>query len=136
MRPTCTVDGCVRQVLARGFCNAHYLRWYRTGDATRTKREGAGLRRKAPNGTGTTTDQGYRAVYVGGKRTMEHRHIMEQMLGRSLLPEENVHHINGQRADNRRENLELWTRHQPTGQRVADKVAWAREILALYGEDF
>ena len=30
------------------------------------------------------------------------------------------------------ENLELWTRPQPTGTRVSDAIAWAREILALY----
>jgi len=34
--------------------------------------------------------------------------------------------------DNRESNLELWSSSQPKGQRVEDKVAWAREILALY----
>jgi len=57
---------------------------------------------------------------------------MEQHLGRALLPEESVHHINGVRHDNRLENLELWSSSHPAGQRVSDKVAWAREILALY----
>jgi hypothetical protein len=57
---------------------------------------------------------------------------MEECLGRELRGEENVHHINGVRDDNRLENLELWSSSQPPGQRVADKVAWAKEILALY----
>lgn len=59
---------------------------------------------------------------------------MEQMLGRKLLPSESVHHKNGVRDDNRPGNLELWTRSQPYGQRVEDKIAWAKELLALYEE--
>lgn len=62
----------------------------------------------------------------------EHRALMEDRLGRPLLPRENVHHINGVRHDNRPENLELWSTSQPAGQRVEDKIAWAREILATY----
>lgn len=37
-------------------------------------------------------------------------------------------------ADNRLENLELWTTIQPSGQRVEDKIAFAKEILREYGE--
>ena len=54
-----------------------------------------------------------------GWRT-EHRVVMEQMLGRPLEPWENAHHINGVRDDNRPENLELWSRAQPTGIRASD----------------
>jgi hypothetical protein len=60
---------------------------------------------------------------------------MEQAIGRALLPHENVHHINGVRDDNRLENLELWSSSQPSGQRVADKVAWAIELLKLYAPE-
>lgn len=76
----------------------------------------------------------YRTANINGKAVQinEHRYIMSLKIGRELVGAENVHHLNGVRDDNRIENLELWSKSHPAGQRVRDKVVWAKEILRMY----
>lgn len=69
-------------------------------------------RRKAYNGLKRETREGYILVYQDGKWVCEHRLVMEQYAGRKLDLVEVVHHINGNRADNRIKNLQLLQRGQ------------------------
>lgn len=84
---------------------------------------------RGTSGREKATGGGYRLVYAPNHpnaradgTVAEHRLIMERLLGRFLERHERVHHRNGDRADNRPTNLELWKvgAKDPAGVRAED----------------
>jgi hypothetical protein len=129
---TCTVDDCQKKHTAKGMCQMHYRRNKLYNDPK--------LRPGRPRrNTASINNNGYELLYepenpnanVNGL-VLVHRKVMSEVLGRPLLRAEQVHHKNGNRSDNRIENLEIWTTHQPQGQRIEDKIEYAIEILKQY----
>ncbi len=69
-------------------------------------------------------------------RISKHRWVMSHALGRYLLPDEIVHHINGNRTDNRLANLELrTTATHPPGQSVFEMLDFSIAYIADHIED-
>lgn len=127
----CSVSYCQRKQLASGYCEAHYARVRAHGDPQ------ASIPLKAVKRPGEwrlRTD-GYMGMSREGRIVLQHREVMEQSMGRPLYPGETVHHKNGDRTDNRLENLELWITRQPYGQRVTDRVMDALETLRRYAPE-
>jgi HNH endonuclease len=110
----------------RGLCQACYARHRRAG--TLDEVADAPFRNQPPHahpiGHRTLRKSGYINIKTEDGGRLEHRVVMEKKLGRPLRSDENVHHLNGIKDDNRPENLELWHGRgtQPAGARPDDLI--------------
>ncbi len=97
-----------RDVGRKIFCTERCWReWQRANRLYRTTNQGDYIRVLVPRGTPSADRTG---------RMLEHRWIMQEHLGRPLLPSETVHHRNGDKTDNRLENLQLRSGPHGNGQ--------------------
>ena len=127
MGKSCRIPECERNAHCKGMCKLHYEQ------VKRGLTPGPPKKRTIKKGEWYTLESGYVFRTKDGRREFQHRVVMAEVIGRELYSHETPHHRNGIRDDNRPENLELWSKSQPAGQRVEDKIAWAKEFLAQYG---
>lgn len=91
---TCSIDGCEKKTLARGWCSKHYQRWQKHGDPL-----GGNTRYSDPNAAflarteplvgdpgcvvwiGTLDGDGYGLLKVDGRVVLAHRYAWEQECG-------------------------------------------------------
>jgi len=93
---TCSVENCDNAVHANNLCNKH---------TQRLRLHGTTNARRGENGEGYLHHTGYIYVKKNGKAIAQHRLIAEMALGKPLLQQAVVHHINGKKNDNRNCNL-------------------------------
>jgi hypothetical protein len=131
------VPDCGRPAVKHQLCQTHAWRRREFGDVQADKPI------RASDGGGYL-NHGYLVVPVaprerhlsGGDHAIaEHRLVMARHLGRAIARDESVHHKNGDRLDNRIANLELWSRWQPSGQRIDDKIQHAVDVLRRHAPE-
>lgn len=122
----CAVETCFGEARVLGFCKPHYSRMLRGTDmapplrADRPDRPIGATRPKEGKYTEIKTNSGWR---------LEHIVVMEQFLGHSLRPGQQIHHRNTIGFDNRIKNLQLKEGAHGTGGDLFEMRADAEDFL-------
>ena len=108
----CYAGGCTKERARRRkggsfnsrYCGMHAMRRLKYGvtwaPVKKVNRQGEG-----------SVGRGYRIIGMNGKGYLEHRVVWERANG-PILPKHIIHHINGNKSDNRLENLECITQSE------------------------
>jgi hypothetical protein len=110
----CSVQGCNRIHRARGYCGLHWQRWKNGVDLNLPPKFVSIFKHG-------WIMNGYRWLSTSNGEQLEHRYKMELQLGRKLHVDEVVHHKNGDKLDNRIQNLEVMTRAKHTSHHRAHR---------------
>jgi hypothetical protein len=144
----CSVGGCASPVRCKGLCNRHYhvlkvqrkhkpcacgcgaltAYTFKHGHHTRLFTPAEQARRARMNDGSTQRDRGSGSWYRKVRGRHEHRRVMEAILGRALLTEEIVHHINHKKRDNRPENLQVMSRAEHSRLHALERYKHVRKI--------
>lgn len=98
----CSVEGCGKKSIIRGWCPMHHRRWKIHGDLN--------FRLRHANGEGGEFRGRMRITLPGDYRVHRAVHVAEKALGKPLPKGALVHHINGKPLDDRNDNLLVCTR--------------------------
>lgn len=118
----------------RGLCQPCYAKHYRAGtldEVALPAQKGRSAHGERAVGDRWLDVGGYVRVKTADGVFAEHRMVMEYALGRALVRGESIHHRNGERTDNRVENLELWWTPQHHGQRVEELLEY---VVSVHGD--
>jgi hypothetical protein len=100
----CSIEGCNRKHHGNGLCDTHYKVQKRNGDPL-------SARPKRLDGTGSIDANGYISHNSNGEHKREHVLVVERILGKTLPPKAEVHHLNGNPSDNSHSNLVVCPNH-------------------------